>query len=280
MLRGWRRWYGLLLLNGGLLFAATLQADAPGAETKTTLIAIRVGGYAFPPYVDIGPHGEPHGLSLELLAALNELPSRYRFHFVLTSSKRRFSDFAAGRFDLILFEDPRWGWANTVLEHSRPLLYDSDRFVTAAQPGRDQRYFLNVTSKSLYGVRGYHYAFAGYETDPELLTARFQIMLLDPTSSSLDRGLQQVAAGKPDLMILTDSYLQYYWRQRPAMRQQLLRAEQPDNEYRLGALVRKRQALTAADLDRLIEQLQQSGRWQALVERYGVASLLESPPLP
>lgn len=241
-------------------------------------VDIQVGGYVFPPYVDVGVDGQARGLSLDLIAALNQHQQEYRFRFVLTSSNRRYADFAAGRFDLILFEDLRWGWANTVMTSTAPLVQDSDRFVTGRLVGRDQDYFAELCGKQIFAVRGYHYAFANFDADPDALASRFKITLLDPSAASLERGLQQVANGQTELMIVTDSYLQHYLAQRPAMRERLLRAATPDGEYRLGALVRQQPTLDAAGFDALLAGLRANGSLQALAGRYGISQLLEPVP--
>lgn len=243
-------------------------------------MTIRVGAYPFPPFVDLATSGEVSGLTPDMLAVLNDSQDRYRFELVLTSPNRRFQDFAAGRFDMILFEDPRWGWANTMMDASLPILRDGDVFVTARQADRDQSYFNDLRGKRLYAIRGYHYAFAGFDADPESLQQRFRIELLDPRGPSLDRGLQHVAGGQAELMVITASYLAFYFQQRPVMRERLLMANRFDSEYQLGALVRRQLSLTAAGLDALLNALRERGELETLTRRYGVSEALLTPASP
>ena len=70
---------------------------------------------------------------------MNRSQDHYQFRFVLTSPNRRFQDFAAGRFDMMLFEDIRWGWANQMMEATQPFLHDADLFVTTVRGGRSRR---------------------------------------------------------------------------------------------------------------------------------------------
>lgn len=242
------------------------------AMAATEAVTVRVGGYAFPPYVDVDSQHQPFGLTLDLLALLNESQNQFRFEFVLTSPNRRFQDFAAGRFDAIVFEDSRWGWANQMMEASPAFLRDGDRFVSGRKPERNQRYFAELGNKRIFAVRGYHYAFLDFQAEPG--NSPLRVELLDPTSASLDRGLQQIASDHADLMITTDSYLQYAFLQQPALRDRVLLAEKYDTEYALGALVRKQQRFTAAHFDQLIHQLHDSGQLQALAARYGIADKL------
>ncbi|HEX4911541.1 MAG TPA: transporter substrate-binding domain-containing protein [Permianibacter sp.] len=251
------------------LLAGSVQADA---------VSVRVGGYLFPPYVDVAANGEAFGLAPDLLAALNRSQSEFRFQFVLTSPNRRFQDFAAGRFDMMLFEDQRWGWANTVMEPTTPFLRDGDVFVS--QSHRDPSYFAELAGKRIFAVRGYHYAFAGYNADPEQLKQQFDIDLLDPRGPSLDRGLQAVANGQAELMMVTESYLNYYFQQRPDLRDRLLIASERDSEYRHGALVRRLSGFHAGRFDELLELLRSNGELSQLTNRYGISHLLLTPPAP
>lgn len=270
----WTGGFGRLCLATALW----LGLAAGAASATATAIEVRVGGYAFPPFVDLGASEQPYGLTLDLLAILNRQQQQYRFTFVLTSPNRRFQDFAAGRFDMMLFEDLRWGWANQMMVATRPFLRDGDVFVTRQQPDRDQRYFATLTGKQIFAVRGYHYAFAGYIADPDELKTRFGVELLDPRSNSLDRGLQRIAGGQHDLMITTATYLQHYFVQRPTMREQLLLAEKWDSEYQHGALVHRQHAFSAAQFDALLDQLHANGELLAVLARYGMAELLIAPP--
>ena len=56
----------------------------------------------------------------ELLAALNRLQGDYWFSLVPTSATRRYRDLESGRFDLILFESPGWGWQGRWTPSRRP----------------------------------------------------------------------------------------------------------------------------------------------------------------
>lgn len=85
---------GLALLLAGPLMAAQ---------------DVRVAAVYFPPYVFKAEQSQATGLLDELLAALNQIQTDYRFVMVPTSVKRRFRDFEQQRIDLAIFENPGWG---------------------------------------------------------------------------------------------------------------------------------------------------------------------------
>nr|WP_242620270.1 hypothetical protein [Shewanella maritima] len=71
---------------------------------------INVGGYEFSPYVTQENDGHFSGLTIDLIAALNQVQNEVEFNFVPTSIEQRTSAYSINRFDLMLFESPQWGW--------------------------------------------------------------------------------------------------------------------------------------------------------------------------
>lgn len=246
---GWgivRKWLGgaaflLLILAAPLPFSANLAAQ----QTVT------VGGYVFPPYVEMAPDGQVSGLTLDLIAAWNEQQDDLRFEFFLTSPARRFSDFIKGNYDLILFESPGWGWTARELPivSSEVFLTDSDVFIALAQEDRDQTYFDSFSNKSIVAMLGYHYAFADFETNPERLAQNFDIVLVNGNLAGIHLVLQE----RVDLAIITRSYLDCFLASEPQERDKLLIAETPDQIYRYRALLRPETPIEIKQVEALIE---------------------------
>lgn len=110
---------------------------------------VRVGAAHFPPYTVRPESGADTGLLPQLVEALNQLQTDYRFVLVPTSIPRRFNDFKEGRVDMAIFENPDWGWkdiAHTLVDMG---LEDAEIFVAQKQPGRDENYFKDLTGKRL-----------------------------------------------------------------------------------------------------------------------------------
>ena len=161
----------------GLMFSAVCAVQA--AED------VRVGAYHFPPYV-VKPEGDHvGGLLPELLQALNQLQSDYRFTLVATSAMRRYRDLQNGRFDLILFDSPGWGWPGIAHAALDLHIIDAEVYVARLQPGRDEHYFDNLNGKRMALYSGYHYGFAGFNADQEQLRQTFQAVLTYSHDSNL-----------------------------------------------------------------------------------------------
>lgn len=244
---------GLLL---GLLFSVVCVAQA--AEE------VRVGAYHFPPYV-IKPESErPGGLLPELLQALNQLQSDYRFTLVATSTMRRYRDLQSGRFDLILFESPAWGWQDTAHTALDLHIEDAEVYVARLQPGRDERYFDSLEGKRMALYSGYHYGFAGFNSDKQLLTDRFNAVL----TYSHDSNLVMLLRGRADVAVVTRSYLRAYQQRYPEQSSALLVSQRVDQVYQHQALFRPESALQPQAFAELLKQLNRDKQLDKLLGRY------------
>lgn len=229
---------------------------------------VAVGGYDFAPYVEIDAAGKPAGLALDLIDLLNSVQTEWQFKFVLTSSARRFQDFEEGRFDIILFESLDWEWKAKGLpvDASKELVSDDEVYLAQAKPGRGQDYFNTLADKRLVGIIGYHYAYAGFESDPARLRQRFDITLVN--SNEAIYGL--ILEDRVDVGITARSYLARHLRLHPADRARLLPSQKIDQTYSLRALVRRGAKPGTADIDRLLERLAADGRLGRLWREAGL----------
>lgn len=225
---------------------------------------VKVGAYHFPPYV-IKPEADaPQGLLPELLTALNNQQSDYKFVLVATSVPRRFRDFQNARYDLIMFESPTWGWQNTAHETFDLQVQDAEVYVAKAIAGRGQGYFSDLSGKRLALFSGYHYGFAQFNADPEYLTKQFNAVL----TYSHDSNLLMVLRERADLTVVTRSYLRDYLLRYPEQRAQMLVSDRVDQVYRHQALLRPNAPISVENLRRVLLQLRDGGKLSALYRRY------------
>lgn len=225
---------------------------------------VRVGAYHFPPYVTKPESSAPGGLLPELLAALNAAQDDYRFELLPTSVTRRYRDFTQGRYDLILFESPNWGWQGVELDKLDLHISDAEVYVARAEPGRGQDYFASLKGKRMALYNGYHYGFAGFNADQDYLTRTFKAVL----TYSHDSNLRMLLHGRADLSVVPRSYLHLYQQSNPQEREQLLVSARTDQVYHHHALLRRNGPLGAQALAELLARLQASGRLAQLLERY------------
>lgn len=246
-----------------LLFALLLALPAWPREV------VRVGGYEFAPYVEI--QGEkPTGLTIELIDQLNRVQDRFDFQFELTSPRRRYEDFSAGRIDLIFFESPEWGWTSRGIKlgSTREFLRDSEVFVALAADGRDERYFATLNGRSIAGIYGYHYAFAKFNDDPKVLEQDYRMSLVYSSFASV----QLVLTGRADLAIVTRSYLDRFLRENPQAAARLLVSKRTDQVYSLRALIRDQAPISVDEIEALLGKLRKRGTLDKLWRAAGVVN--------
>jgi ABC-type amino acid transport substrate-binding protein len=246
--------YRIVLLGLMLSVAGVAQAA----------VEVRVGAYHFPPYV-IKPESERvEGLLPELLQALNQLQSEYHFSVVATSTMRRYRDLQSGRFDLILFESPAWGWQDTPHEALDLNIEDAEVYVARMQPGRDEHFFDDFKGKRMALYSGYHYGFAGFNSDKQFLTETFSAVL----TYSHDSNLIMLLRGRADVAVVTRSYLRAYQQRYPEQSSALLVSQRVDQTYRHQALFRPESTLQPQTFADLLKRLNNDKQLDELLARY------------
>lgn len=243
-----------------LLSLCLLAGSAWAALPRTILI----GAYNFPPYMVHPEQDSGSGLTVELVALFNQVQKRFHFSIVPTSSARRYRDLQTGRYDLILFEDPDWGWEGARYTLIDMGIDDAEVYVARAEPGRDEAYFDTLLGKRLVLYSGYHYGFAGYDADPLMLQQRFQATL----TYSHDSNLLMVLHGRADIAVVTRSYLEQRLGRDPELRGKLLVSRRFDQEYHLNAMLRPNAPIEPQDFEGLLQRLQADESYQRLLERY------------
>ena len=252
-----------LPLFASLPLLAVRPNPARAAPADASAI-VRVGAYEFPPYVD----ETGGGVTRDLLDLFNAAQSELRFEMVRTAPQRRYDDLEQGRFDMIAFECRNWGWEGRAVEASRPFLRDAEVFIARAAPGIDQRYFDDLSGKSILGRLGFHYAFAGFEADPKILEQRFRTRV----TVTHEGNVRSVVAGRADLAIVTRSFLTRFLQREPELARQLVVSERSDQIYEHTILTRQGGTVATAWLDSLLDRLAADGRLESLWRRSGILS--------
>jgi ABC-type amino acid transport substrate-binding protein len=243
-------------------FLFGLMATAQAAEL------VRVGGYDFPPFVEDSATA-PRGLTLDLIDALNKAQSEVQFRFVPTSPRRRYGDLSEGRLDAIFFESPEWEWAEKgyPADFSNVFLRGGEVFIALNKPGRGQDYFADLKGKRLVGILGYHYGFAGFNSDPDTLARTYGMKLVTTHRSSID----MVVGERVDIGIVTDAYLHAYLQRAPEIAGRLLVSDRYDQMYNHRILVRRGGPLSSATVNRLLAGMERDGTLARIFRDAGVS---------
>lgn len=236
---------------------------------STPLLAkqiVNVSGVYFPPYAFGDSEVTTRGILPELIAALNSQQSEFQFLIVPTSLQRRYADLNSGRVDISLFENPDWGWQAIPHQTLDMGLEDAEVFVARTAQGRNQAYFDNILGKRLALFSGYHYVFAGFNTDPDYLAKNYNAMV----SRSLDGNIKMVMHRRADIALITRSYLKVFLEDYPKYAKSLLISQRVDQIYRHHAILRPNSPISAQRFQQLFEGLRQSGQLEKIFAPYSI----------
>ncbi|MRV73877.1 transporter substrate-binding domain-containing protein [Duganella sp. FT92W] len=225
---------------------------------------VRVGGYDFPPFVD--KRTGSTSLTFDLIAALNAFQKKYHFEFVDTSSKRRFINFDERRYDLIFFEAIDWGWQGRAVEASDVIMHGGTVYVTRADKHKDQRYFDDLKGKTIWGILGYHYGFANFNSDYEYLKKTFNAHM----TTSQDGLIEAAVSGRADISVVVREYLQIYLIKHPEVQNKILVSKKFDAVNQYTILVRKGVSPDVAELNRILMEMENAGILKKLWGKYNL----------
>ena len=249
----------VMFLVFGVASLGLLPTGAANAATN-----INVAGYIFPPFIV----NQSNGLPLDLISALNAVQNEFTFKFNLTTPLRRYRDLKTGHADMVFFEMPEWGWRDRSISYSvtRKIIGGGEVYVARARPDRGQDWFKNIKDRKIAAFAGYHYGFAGFNTDARWLKRNFDISL----SRSHEANIRLVLNGRADLAVVTKSWLASHFVRNPGLQQQLMVSNQPDQIYSLKALIRSGCGLSIEKLEVLFDKLKKSGELVRLFNKHGL----------
>lgn len=221
---------------------------------------IRVGLAHFPPYIE-ARDAPVRGLAADMLTLMNEAQNLYEFVPVITNAAVRHREFSVGRHDMSMFDNLNWGWAGYEVDATQVYLTGGEIYIAQAMPDRDESFFSNFENKKMIGMLGYHYSFAGYNSDIEYLRARYGMELTQSNRGSI----QMVLAGnRGDIAVVTKAFLNQYLDRHPHLRPKLLISQKLDQEYRFSMIIRRGMRPTVDELNTLLDELNANGQLPAL----------------
>lgn len=227
---------------------------------------INVGVYSFPPFVEINNEGQITGLTKELVGSLNRIQNEYEFKLYLTSPKLRYTDFKSGTFDLIFFENKKWGWSDYPVSASDVFLEGGEVYIANSAKGKNENYFLDLTDKKISVISGYHYGFANFNSDPVYLQKNFSIRFFRSHEDSIN----SVLLGVSDIAVVTRSYLDLYFKIKPEHKKLITVSNKMDQVYHHSILVRDDGVISKEKVNQLLQVLIKKNELGTLLDKYGI----------
>ncbi len=258
------QWLLACLFQACLLLPTQVQAVTETPESRDSRPLILVGGYDFPPYIRLHNQHPPSGLSIMLLDAIAARHPEYRFLFVPTSIHNRYAAFSRGRFQMMLFENPQWGWSKLNPQpHFIPLPFeDSEIYIAKAEKNRDEQFFNQLNNKQMLLVEGYHYPGLWQELGGPPKRVRYV--------SSNHEVLQGILKGRADIAPLTRSMLERYLAKYPNKRRQLMISGLRVQHYDHHILLAGDAAIKETELIATLEALRAEGVLEKLSRQFSL----------
>ena len=227
---------------------------------------VYVGAYHFPPFFN--EQLDSYGISLELIEAMNKFQNKYNFKLFVTSSKRRFSHFDSGLFDLIMFENLAWGWKDKDVAASNVFFKGGAVYIAKADGKKNQNYFDNFKGKRLLGILGYHYGFANFISDEEYLKKKFNAYM----TSTHDGNIISIVQERADIAVVVKAYLQKYLHDNPGIKGNLLISNKYDAVNYYTVLIRKNIKPDVNEINILLDDLKKNGILDSIWKKNGIKS--------
>lgn len=220
---------------------------------------IKVGAYSFPPYLNIN-NEKITGKTVDLIALLNKTQNKYKFELVITSPSRRYLDFGV-KFDLMFYEDLDWGWRDKEIENTQLSLKDEEVFISLTDYYNNQDFVKDIKKKKILLIKGFHYAFTGFNTNEDYLSKNFNVVFTNSPQNTMDF----LFSGRAHIAIITKSFLTEYLNKNPEKMDSIIINDSPDQTYNLTILKSKNSVLKIDELNYLINSLKKSGNYSNLL---------------
>lgn len=250
-----------------ILFIFTGFIEISAQQNTTSPIAIRVGLYPYTPFTEFDDQGNAQGMVSELISILNDTQTEFVFIPTPVSPKRRYEFYKMHQVDAFFYESLLWGWSDIDILSSIPYQQSGERYIALAQADRDQRFFNDLSQHHIVGVLGYHYGFAGFNSDEAFLRRNFQITLTWDESNMLELLEQK----NGDIAVINETHWVQLQKQQPEFTAKFLISDQYDQQYTQSILMRP-SLMSQQQLDNLIKNVQAQPAYQQLQQRYGVSS--------
>lgn len=245
----------LIAFISSILFLSTF---ASFAKSKAPPVEVKVGGYIFEPFVMEMSDGSWNGVTLDLIETLNRLQDDYYFKFVHTSSLRRFEDLSGGHFDIMFFENKKWGWDDYPVNNSKVFLSGGEVYVAlrSNKSLRQQNYFDSFHGKKIVGVTGFHYGFTHFRPLDDTRKADFEMIYVQSGEACLG----MVLKNRADIAVVSRALVNRFVFQNPQYKDHFLISSRMDQVYQHSALVKVGSPIDINRINAIIERAKQTGQ--------------------
>jgi ABC-type amino acid transport substrate-binding protein len=234
-------------------FISTLcMAGAAHAQDKVKVVAASES-WAQLLYLD--QKNVPRGVIADFVHRMNEVQDKFQFEFIIYPRLRVDLVFIDKQADVYPFRTVAWTRPELNLLPTRTILSSGDvYFAKKANPFGGHKVFDDLKTKSIAGVRGYHYGIFNNNPDEDYVKKNFNAYLV----GSNEAVVTYVLAGRADVGIVPEVIMAKYLED-PKMRERLIVADEFDSRVELSNLVRRDGPISVAEMNAIVDLLVKSG---------------------
>lgn len=243
-----------MLLKAAVLVLGFLAPTLAWSQTE-----VHVGLTSVQPPLVINP-ADKEGLIYDVLDLLNEQQSEYHFSASLYPAKRLLANHKDANVHIVAYNSETWGWSERGGKGSVHLTDGRDLFVSLQDREMDRGHI-----KEIGAVRGFHYAFAGFDT---VKLSRMENVSLVNDETSVLRIVEHQRVEKG---ILSETFLNWVSVSQPERYKRLdIDNANPDHTYHRQLVVFPYSPIKLKQVNGLLNELKANGRLQAVYDKYGL----------
>lgn len=227
------------------------------------VIEVKVGSGPRPPFLN---EENMSGAAPEILNAMNRVQNQFKFVLVSVPIKRRIQSLLDGWVDVVMWDNPAWGWHDDHLLKSVALVSSKDIFLALKKEHRDQQFFVDLTNKRLVAVHGYHYKFANFITELSQLSKLFDITLV----RSEEITINMLLAKRAEVAVVSTIVLNWFLLRYPEFDDKFLVSERFDTQYERFFLVPKSSPIQPNEINEILAKADKQGLLSVIYQRYGL----------
>ncbi len=210
-------------------------SDRPAYSEQTIFVALTS---VQPPFII--DEKKEHGLTFDLLNAINELQDDYRFVGKFYPIKQLFANYEKHNVHLVALGDLKWGWSELNAVGSLSLTNGKDVFFSLKSNATDEK------NKGIAAVRGFHYAFANF--DPVELSQLPNISLVNDEPTVV----KMVLRGRVGRGISSEAYLKWLSVSNPKLSAKLKIEPKEDHNYNRQFIVLPNSLISVEEINNIV----------------------------
>jgi hypothetical protein len=235
------------------LFALCCTCAAAAPQAPRTKVVVVTDSWAQLMYLN--DRNVPSGVLADFVRRMNAVQDKFQFELSIYPRLRVDQAFERKEADVYPLRTVAWTKPSYGLLPTRTIFSSGDIYFAR----KDNRYggpkvFENLKTKSVAGVRGYHYQLFNNNADETFIRKHYRATLL----GSNEAVVKFVMAGRSDVGIVPEVIMARIM-QEPKMRAQLLIGADYDSRVELSNLVRKDGPISVDEMNAIIALMVKSG---------------------